>query len=494
MTTRRDSQFDRRSVLGGLAAVTAAATVPQPGSAGSARAQTASLQWVVSTQREPWKEMAGAQVGAGSAGNADIYVNGQTRAQTIEGFGACFNELGWDALSRLRSSERQAVLAEWFGPDGARFTLCRMPVGANDFSRDWYSYDETPGDFGLRSFSIGRDRTSLIPFIKSALEHQPKLKLWASPWSPPTWMKRNGHYASVPNRPGWPANGLQPNQVGREGEDMFIIEPRYLDAYARYFGRFIDAYAEQDIRIAMVMPQNEFNSPQPFPSCCWTPEGLATFLPHLGREMERRGVAVFFGTMERPDERLFETVFSDPQAGAVIKGVGMQWAGKGAVAAIHRAHPNLPIYQSEQECGDGKNDWRYCRYTWTLMKHYLRNGATGYEYWNLALEEGGVSRWGWAQNSLITVNRQTGSWRYNHEYWLLKHFSHFVRPGAARIETISWTGYEEMLAFQNPDGSTVMVVQNPLGEPMPIRIGVGGTQIQATLPADSFSTFSLGAG
>jgi glucosylceramidase len=471
-----------------------AAAVPALGATAPASSAPARLCWIVTTKEAPWQAGAGAQLfGPGSNVDPDIHVNADASAQTIEGFGACFNELGWDALSRLAPTARESVLAELFGPEGTRFTLCRMPVGANDFSRDWYSYDETPGDFALRHFSIANDQTSLIPFIKAALGHQPRLRLWASPWSPPTWMKRSGHYASVPNRPGARPNGIKPEQVGREGQDIFILEPRYLDAYARYFGRFIDAYADRGIRIGMVMPQNEFASAQAFPSCCWTPEGLAMFLPYLGREMKARGVDLFFGTLERADDRLFEKVLNDPQAGPFIKGVGVQWAGKGAVAAIHRAHPDLPIYQSEQECGDGRNDWRYCRYTWSLMKHYLRNGATAYEYWNIALPEGGVSRWGWAQNSLVTVDRQSGAFRYNHEYWLMKHLSHFVRPGAMRIDAISWTGYDDMLAFRNPDGSIVMVVQNPLSEPMPLRIGVGEQRIVATLPADSFSTFALGA-
>ena len=87
-----------------------------------------------------------------------------------------------------------------------------------------------------------------------------------------------------------------------------------------------------------------------------------------------------------------------------VKGAGFQWAGKGAIAGIHRRYPHLQLYQTEQECGDGKNDWRYCRYAWTLMKHYFHSGASAYMYWNIALRKGGVSRWGWAQNSLVTVD------------------------------------------------------------------------------------------
>ncbi|UAK25239.1 glycoside hydrolase family 30 protein [Sphingomonas nostoxanthinifaciens] len=480
---------DRRTVVRGAAAFGLVAGLP--GIGWSEVRSPSPLQWIVSTQATAWQPGQGAAILPATTEPADINVDAQARAQTIEGFGACFNELGWDALQRVAPPERAAIMTELFGPDGARFNLCRMPVGANDFSRDWYSYDETRGDFALDHFSIANDETSLVPFIAAALRHQPKLRLWASPWSPPTWMKRNGHYASVPNRPGWPANGLRPDQIGHEGTDMFILEPRYLDAYARYFGRFVDAYAAKGIRIGMVMPQNEFNSAQPFPSCCWTAQGLATFIPYLGREMGKRGVEIFFGTLERANDGLLQTVLDDPAAAPFVKGVGAQWAGKGAIAAIHHDHPKLRLYQSEQECGDGRNDWRYCRYTWSLMKQYLRNGATGYDYWNIALAEGGVSRWGWAQNSLVTVNQKSGAWRFNHEYWLLKHLSHFVREGAVRIEAVSWTGYDDALAFQNPDGSTIVLVHNPLSEPMPLTIGVGTKQIQATLPADSFSTFAI---
>jgi glucosylceramidase len=167
-------------------------------------------------------------------------------AQTIDGFGHCFNELGWTLLQALSEADREGVLCELFAPGvGANFTICRMPVGANDFSRDWYSYDGVSGDFALDHFSIANDLETLAPFIQGAKKHQPELRLWASPWSSPTWMKRNGHYAAALCNPGAPSNGLRSDQMGHEGTDMFIQEERYFRAYAQYFGRFIDAYARE---------------------------------------------------------------------------------------------------------------------------------------------------------------------------------------------------------------------------------------------------------
>ena len=128
-----------------------------------------------------------------------------------------------------------------------------------------------------------------------------------------------------------------------------------------------------------------------------------------------------------------------------------------------------------------------------LLKHYLRSGASAYLYWNISLEKGGLSRWGWARNSLVTVDRATRGFAFTHEYYLMKHLSAFVRPGARRVLAASWTGYENQLAFVNPDGSTVVVIQNDMAEPMPVRIAVGGTTVAPTLPADSFSTLVVSA-
>ncbi len=91
------------------------------------------------------------------------------------------------------------------------------------------------------------------------------------------------------------------------------------------------------------------------------------------------------------------------------------------------------------------------------MKHYLRSGASAYLYWNISLKKGGVSRWGWAQNSLVTVDPGARTYAYTHEYWLMKHLSAFVRPGARRLEAVSWSGYENQLAFANPDGTSTEV-------------------------------------
>ena len=411
-------------------------------------------------------------------------------AQTMEGFGGCFNELGWTSLKQLSEQDRESVLHELFDPvAGARFTYCRMPIGANDFATEAYSYDETDGDFDLKHFSIEHDRQTLIPFIHAAQRYQPKLRLWASPWTPPSWMKRNHFYAEAKAYPGMKDNGIRADQIGHEGEDMFIQEPRYFDAYARYFGRFIDAYQAEGIRVGMVMPQNEFNSAQNFPSCTWTPKGLARFLHSLGPEMQKRNVDVFFGTLERGNPKLVEIVMADKEAARFIKGVGVQWAGKNALPAIPREFPSLMIYQSEQECGDGKNEWSYTGYCWQLMKHYFRSGARAYMYWNISTEQGGLSTWGWAQNSLVSVNRAEKSFHYNHDYYLLKHLTHFVDVGAKCVEATGTC--DDALAFQNPDGTIVLLMRNELSHAQMVQVQVRDRAVAVELPPDSVGTLAM---
>lgn len=247
------------------------------------------VEWVSTTPRAPWTVQKGLKTTA-PTGTADAEVLVSQPLQTITGFGACFNELGWTSLSALSTTDRAHIMSELFAPNvGASFTICRMPVGANDFSRDWYSYDETAGDFALEHFSIANDEQTLIPFIRNAEQFNPKLKLWASPWSPPTWMKSNHHYAAAEVKPehrqqmpNLADNGLKPEQVGKEGHDLFIQDDKYFKSYALYFAKFIEAYKKQGITIGMVMPQNEFNSAQVFPSCLWTAKGLARFVGYLG--------------------------------------------------------------------------------------------------------------------------------------------------------------------------------------------------------------------
>ncbi|RHJ86645.1 glycoside hydrolase family 30 beta sandwich domain-containing protein [Parabacteroides sp. AM08-6] len=448
--------------------------------------------WMTTTEKTPWQEQPDlVSALADTVKEIDVTVRTDKKQQMIDGFGACFNELGWISLSRLEPTEREKIMEELFFPDfGANFTICRMPVGANDFSRDWYSYNEADGDFEMKNFTIANDQQTLVPFIKNAQKYKPDLRIWASPWCPPSWMKYNKHYASAytgENMDEKYRNGLPADKIGHEGTDMFIQEDAYLKAYALYFSKFINAYKEQGVDIFAVMPQNEFNSAQIFPSCCWTAASLANFVGnYLGPAMRELDVQVMFGTMERANEALVDTILTDASSSKYVSGVGFQWAGRGAIKGIHERYPDMKLYQTEQECGDGRNDWRGAEYSWNLMRHYFDNGVSAYMYWNISLEKGGISRWGWAQNSLVVVDPDTKSFQYTPEYYIMKHLSHYVQPGAYKVETEGTFG--NLLAFVNPDESVVVALANDTNKEEKVTVRIGKNVYQPVLAAHSVST------
>jgi glucosylceramidase len=291
-------------------------------------------------------------------------------------------------------------------------------------------------------------------------------------------MKTNNDYAAF--------------RKGGDGIDLFIQEDRYFETYAEYFARFVKAYRREGVQIGMVMPQNEFNSAQIFPSCTWSTQGLARLIRHLGPRMEGLGVDVFLGTIERGDPALVEAILDAPGTSRFVKGAGFQWAGKGAIGAVHARHPQMTLYQTEQECGDGKNTWAYARYAWSLMRHYLSNGVNAYHYWNIALPPEGKSRWGWRQNSLVTVKADSGEAIWNPDYYPLKHLSHFVPPGSRRLDV---TGQgANLLAFVTPDRKVIVVTHNPDAAPKRLALRIGERRITVDLPADSFNTLALPLG
>ena len=188
---------------------------------------------------------------------ADVVIRTDQKQQQVEGFGGCFNELGWEELDNLSVDKREMILRDLFDQEaGCKFTICRMPIGANDYAVDWYSHNECIGDLEMKHFSIDRDKQRLVPYIKAAQKYAPNLKVWASPWCPPSWMKTNNHYACSPGV----VNDLKPEGAGREMETQFRMEPAILDAYALYFSKFVRAYEKEGIPIVAVHVQNEPNS------------------------------------------------------------------------------------------------------------------------------------------------------------------------------------------------------------------------------------------
>ncbi len=422
---------------------------------------------ITTTKNHPW------QPGQESAGTP---VNGELRLgepqQTVRGFGGCFNELGDVALRTLSPEKQETLLRELFSPEGCNFSFCRMPIGASDYAINWYSCNETEGDYAMEHFSIDRDREHLLPYIQSAMKIKPELKLFASPWSPPTWMKTRKVY-----------------NYGR-----LIQTEENLKAYALYFRKFVEAYRAEGVDIRQIHVQNEPCADQKFPSCLWSGEELRNFIAnYLSKELD--GVAdIYLGTINGPDtgelgkgtryKDLAGYVLQDEACRKVIKGISYQWAGKNAIQKTRDDYPDLEFIQSENECGNSQNSWEYAQYVFELIRHYFRNGVTAYTYWNMLLGENGDSTWGWPQNSMINI--RDGEAVFNPEFYVMKHLTHFVKPGAKYLSTSgNWSS--NALVFRNPDGETVAVTANPYTAEKVISLG-GKSYL---LPAESFNTIVL---
>lgn len=427
------------------------------------------FRWVCSTEKSRWQEFATTDP-AGPAMADTIKLDPPTTFQTIDGFGGCFNELGWEALGALPAERREAALKELFSPEGANFTLGRAPIGANDFSLGWYSLNETPGDYEMKDFSIERNRQALIPYIKAAMKYQPGLGLWASPWCPPSWMTTNGRY--------------------RQGR--IKADAQTLAAYARYFSKFVQAWRAEGINLYAIHPQNEpLLNDNLYPQCAWTGEQLNVFLrDHLLPQLKRDRVKieVWLGTLFGDNLADFtDPVLGDPRTAPDIVGVGYQYSGQKLLLATHEKYPGKKLAQTETECYGGGNSWEQGLITFGRIVEDTTHFANSYFFWNMVLDESGLSRWNWKQNSLLTVDRKTETVIYNPEFYAMKHFSALVLPGARRI-AVSGGPFQQIVAFQNPDGSKVLAFANNTDRTVTATVAVAATSRRLEVPAQSINT------
>jgi len=444
------------------------------------------MTWIYSNEQAQWAEKEGKKAGA----KPNLALNGQSY-QSMNGFGGCFNEAGYQALLTLDKEDQEALLKDLFqpGPGCANLTHCRMPIGANDYSMDWYSLNEHKGDYAMERFSLARDEDLLIPYIQRAKKHNPALKVFASPWSPPTWMKDPPVY-------NW---------------GKLIKTEENLAAYALYLARFVEEYQKLGIAIGQIHVQNEPVANQKFPSCMWTGEELRDFIrDHLGPMFQKRKVPseIWLGTINAPgcDYRrlIFDkfatedydyfanTVLMDEEALQYIAGVSYQWGGKIAIQRTNESWwPRIRLMQSENECGFGDNTWEYARYNFTMMKHYISNGAESYMYWNLMLPPLGRSTWGDPQNAMITIDPDTKKAIYNPDYYVMKHFSGAVPDGSVRLGMKGpWAA--DTVAFRLPKGGYAFIVFNPFRDIRRLTIEVEGETYDFDLEPQSINSICMG--
>jgi len=440
-----------------------------------------------STDGDYWK-MSDVAIAGEVTGTPQIIIRSDQPRQTFLGFGTTFNELDWDAYSLMSASDQALLNKRAYNPSGdLRLTVGRISIGANDFARDWYSCNETDNDFTMQHFTIERDQQAIIPSIKVALEQNPGMTFWASPWSPPQWMKTNKHYAQQVSN----TNGC-PFSVAPYFNDQFIDDPNYYNAYCLYFSKFIDAYAAEGIPITSLAYQNEAYSYTVYPGCSWTAATTGKFLAnYLGSYFAEHhpDVKLILGTMNTASVDVFEQILNTENIGKYVSRIGFQWEGGGAINEIMWRHPEYEAVMTESECGGGTFDWSAAAHTFQLINHYLGNGVTTYTYWNLMLQDGGYSTWGWKQNALVQVNSSDGQPNYTAEYYALKHYSHLIPP-QSKILTVDEDNL--VLAAQTPDGAIIIVAGNEGSSTKTLSMDVDGKYLLATLPAKSFTSYVVG--
>lgn len=467
------------------------------------------------TEKAVWQQGKNLSMSKKAGTQPVLDVKGNEQGHTFKAWGTCFNELDLDAISLLGEKEQQEVMRRLFAPDGdLRFTRGRLTMNANDYSRAWYSCDTVAGDFQLRYFNIEHDKQNVIRLIRMAQRYQPNLTFWMSPWCPPAWMKINNDYPVVssqfnkqPKEKDYllfdGIGEINENEVKMAGQqkgkfpyrlavqNYMIQDPRYLQAYADMFCKFIELYAKENIPIDMVMYQNEAYSYTPYPGCAWTADGTITFnrdylIPTLRKNMPN--VKAYIGTFNTNRKEYVEKIIDGLKND--VQGVGLQWEGRDNIKALRQRYPDMHFISSESECGNGSMDWRAGEHTFHLLCDYIGNGCDEYYIWNFILCDNGRSPWGWSQNALIQVDSKTKKHRYTAEFYAVKHFANLIPAGS---KVIAYKSREEnngvaVIAFVRPDKKRVVIAGNFTDKSHMTTAKIGNKYLNIPTQPHSFNT------
>ncbi len=413
---------------------------------------------------------------------ADIVVNETSTYQQWLGFSGGLNEAGWETLMALGASDRATAVELLFGKSGLHLTLGQIPIGSGESALTRYFPHDVDGDYAMEHFSIERDEMNLIPYVDAARAVNPELSFWAVPCTPPPWMKTN-----------FAADG------GR-----IRNEPEVLQAYALYLAKFIEAYRDKGIHMGALHLQTEVDHESHYPSCLWDPETLPAFAKdYLLPTLDARGLNLELWAgdfIESGSSAWVNVLLDEPELAPKWAGVGLAWGMIGELSTVAERH-DVPIFQTQHRHGNPPyvpetfqdvppNDYAYGLETWTALEEWLEY-SSAYNIVNLVLDTQGLNldtEQPWPQNALLVVERETKTLRTTPAYYVVRHLSQFLDPGAVRIGD---TGGHDALAFKNPDGSIVVVLHNRLSTPLDTTLGARGTVFELTVPAEGWATVFL---
>ena len=411
-----------------------------------------------------------------------IFVDPSKEFQTVLGVGGALTDASAETFYKLPEDKQREILTAYFDPlKGIGYSLGRTSIHSCDFSSESYTY-VTNDDATLASFNIGHDLKYRIPFIKAALATAGKdFTLFASPWSPPAWMKDN-------------------HDMLHGGK----LKTEFYDAWARYYVKFIKAYAKSGVPIWGVTVQNEPMAVQPWESCLYTAGEERDFVKnYLGPTMVKSGlkdrkILIWDHNRSFMYHRA-EVVLDDPKAAQYVWGVAFHWYVGNYFENVKRVQEAFP--KTHLLFTEGCNapfdpahihDWQWGEKYGISMINDFNNGAVGWTDWNILLDQNGgpnhVKNYCFAP---IHANTGTGELTYMSSYYYLGHFSKFIRPGARRI--ISSSTDDDLLttAFLNKDGRIAVIVMNSSETEQPFYLWIGGKAAETSSPAHSIMTLVI---
>lgn len=385
-----------------------------------------------------------------------VFVNPNRSYQTFMGIGGAITDASAETFYKLPPSLQQEVLEAYYSPEkGIGYTLARTTIHSSDFSRASYTYVQE-GDSELKTFDIAHDTAYRIPLIKKIISETGKnLILYASPWSPPAFMKDN-------------------NTMIRGGK----LKPAFAQSWANYYVKFIKAYEKEGIPIWGLSVQNEPMATQRWESLIYTAEEERDFLKnHLGPTLAQNGLAdkkiiVWDHNRDLIYHRA-HTILSDPEAAKYVWGIGFHWyetwaGGKPMfenVTRVNEAFPDKNLIFTEGTIEnfnpDRFNAWSHGERYGQSMIHDFNSGVVAWTDWNILLDEtGGPNH---AKNfcfAPIHGDVQAAKLIYTNSYYYIGHFSKFIRPQAKRIHSVASRSQLLTTAFRNENGKIAVIVMN----------------------------------
>ncbi|MDA3850023.1 MAG: hypothetical protein PF447_01995 [Spirochaetaceae bacterium] len=413
-----------------------------------------------------------------------LTINENERYQLIDGFGASFTESSGYAISFLPQDKQDQLMLQLFDREaGIGISFLRQPMGSPDFALSTYSYDDLePGeeDFELEKFSIEGDQQYIIPYLQQALEINPQLKIMASPWSPPAWMKMG--------------NSMIGAEGGQLREDCYEV-------YAQYFVRFIQAYQSEGIPVYAVTIQNEVNyAPSSYSGMVLTPREEALFIgSYLGPALEEADLHVkilcYDHNWDRPD--LAIQTLSDPTASPYIAGSAWHYYGgtAGVMSHVKEQFPDKDIWFTEGSMGNWIGHGSFSAnfiYSMNQGIDIMNNWSKSIIWWNIALDEsnGPIVFDNSANFGLVQIDTAGGTQVFpNRPSWYsLGHFSKFIQQGAVAVASEDPAQKIQSAAIINPDDSRVLVLFNKYYSEITQVVLWNNMSLTLVLPANSAIT------